>query len=127
MMQLIKKIRDIPEEGQHLEVAFDRSFLGDALNGIDGGMDADLDVSSVRAAFDLLKTGDNVFVRGALGGRLVLPCVRCLGAAELDIEVPLHLTASPEDPDAEELPPEARDDDDVDYFHHDGEVVDLNP
>jgi uncharacterized protein len=121
MRELTIRIRDIADEGEDLEVALARPFLQDAFAGVD----ANLDHTLVTARMHLLKTGDNVFVRGDLVGEVELPCVRCLAPARLPLAVPLQLTAAPD----ELLRDEARDEggDDVDVFTHDGETLELSP
>jgi uncharacterized protein len=118
MTELLIKIRDIPESGQDLSVAFDRALLHSALEG----MDADLGRSAIDARMQVLRTNDNVFVRGDLRGEVQVPCVRCLAPARVAIDVPLKLTATPEDLAAGDDAVE----DDVDYFTHDGETLDLS-
>ena len=64
---------------------------------------------------------------GELAGVLTLPCHRCLGPAKVPLAVPVHTIFVPpakipvEDTTAD---PEA---DDLDFAHHDGEIVDLAP
>jgi uncharacterized protein len=117
MIELSIKIRDIEEggPGEELAVTLSRALLKEALDG----MDADLTHSRVDVRLNLSRTGDNVFARGALSGEVILPCVRCLGEARVSIDVPLKLTITSEElleDDVEE---------DVDYFTHDGERVEL--
>jgi len=122
MTELQIKIRDIGEIEQALAVPFDRAFLQGALDG----MDADLARTHLEARMQLLRVGDNVFVRGALAGEVFVPCVRCLAPADVAIDVPLHLTATPDDLVASDDDEGEPLDEDVDYFTHDGETLDLN-
>jgi uncharacterized protein len=119
MLELSIKIREIPEHGADLDVALSRPFLKDALEG----MDADLTHSHVNARVHVMRTGDNVFVSGQLQGEVELSCVRCLRQARVGIEVPLKLTATPH-LDGESVADDEVEDD-VDYFTHDGETVEL--
>ncbi|HEX2570497.1 MAG TPA: DUF177 domain-containing protein [Polyangia bacterium] len=112
------KIKDIPDSGRALDITFDRAFLGDALEGFD----ADLQKSQAFASLFLNRMGDQVFARGQLGGTLTIPCARCLVPTSLRVDVPLRVTFIPED----ELPPEDRVTDDVEFATHDRQYVVLD-
>ena len=112
------KIKDIPDSGRALDITFDRTFLMDALQGFD----ADLQNSRGFASLFLTRAADQVFVRGQLGGTLTLPCSRCLVTTSLQIDVPIRITFTPED----ELPPEDRVTDDVEFATHDRQYVVLD-
>ena len=117
-MQLRLKIKDIPEHGEHLEVPFAGPLLADALDGTDG----DVAASHVAAHLDISRAGETISVRGKLDGDIKLPCTRCLSEAHVPVAIPLRAVVGPESMGAEESL-----DDEIEYFNHDGEVVDLEP
>jgi uncharacterized protein len=116
MLELSIRIKDIDEGGQHLEVPLARPMLKDGLEG----MQADIARSHVTAHLDLSRVGETVSVRGRLGGDVQVACVRCLGEAHVDVDVPLRITVG-----ADELGGEDSLQDDVEYFTHDGETIEL--
>lgn len=117
-MQLRFKIKDITEHGEHLEAPFPAPLLADALDGTD----ADLAASQVSARLDISRAGDTISIHGRLEGDVRLPCTRCLGEAHAKVAVPLRAIVGPESMGAEETL-----DDEIEYFNHDGEVLDLEP
>ena len=117
-MQLRLKIKDIPEHGEHLEAPFARALLADALDG----SDVDLEASHVEARMDVSRAGDTISVHGRLEGDVKLACTRCLGEAHVQVAVPLRVVLGPASMGAEESLA-----DELEYFNHDGEVVDLEP
>ena len=116
MLQLSIKIKDIAEAGEDLEVPFTRALLQDTL----AGMDADLTASRVTAHMNLSRVDDTISVRGTLAGEVVVPCARCLKEAHVTVDVPLRITIGAEDLGAEESL-----EDEMDYFTHDGERIEL--
>lgn len=116
MLELTIKINNIAEDGENLEVPFSRQLLKDALDG----MEMDIAASSVTARMHLSRVGDTVSVRGSLDGNLKGECARCLGEAHIVIHAPLNITIGAEDLGAEESV-----EDEVEYFTHDGERIEL--
>jgi DUF177 domain-containing protein len=110
------KIRDIPEAGLELRAPFGRALLKDAL----AGLDADLERSTAEAALAVMRSDDNVFVRGALTGSIRVPCARCLREVSTLVQAPLDLVFFPE---GERRGAEA---DDVDWATHDGVAIELD-
>lgn len=128
MSQFTLKIKDIAESGTDLDLSCDRALLKDALDGLD----ADLLQSRAAARLHLFRVGDTVTLHGELDGEVVLPCVRCLGAARVALHVPLRVVIGPKELSGgrgeEESADTAGDDEnEVEYYTHDGERVDLAP
>lgn len=91
-----------------------------------GELGADVSKCAVTLDAHLSKEKTTVLCAGRLRGQLTLACQRCLEPARVDVDIPLHtvFTPAPADVDVTEA---ADDADDVDYAHHDGEIVDLWP
>jgi uncharacterized protein len=121
MTPLVYRIKDLEHrpEGRHLDMEFDRSFLLPAL----GEVGIDLARTRVHLTGQLLAQGHNVLLHGTLRGEIGAECQRCLSPAALPVDQPLRITFAPpgeETPDSEVVDP-----DDIDYAHHDRDVVDL--
>lgn len=128
MSKFTLKIKDIAESGADLDLSCDRAQLKDALEGLD----ADLVQSRAAARMHLVRVGDTVTLHGQLDGEIVLPCVRCLGAARMPLHVPLRVVIGPEELAGEQGEEESADaagdeENEVEYYTHDGEVIDLEP
>lgn len=126
MTQLSYRIKDLDNGRVDIHTPLARELLADAV----GDMDAELDDCAATLTAQLSKHNTTVQCDGSLKGRLMLPCHRCLSPAEVPLEVPVHTIFVPqpkvqvEDSSAAAADPEA---DDLDFAHHDGEVVDLAP
>jgi uncharacterized protein len=113
------KIKDIPGEGQLVELELPRSLLADALEGLD----ADLAATTGSIRVELSKDReDNVFARGDVKALVTVPCASCLGPALVKISAPLKMTFVGAEDEAEESDDPL---DDVDVTVHDGLEVDL--
>lgn len=122
MSPLVYRIKDLEEhpEGIWVDVSLDRSFLSWVLDGTE----ADPGTSSAQVTGRLLHQGGNVLLQGELVGELASTCQRCLGPAGVSVRCRLHMVYVPRGSLA---PDEAFvDPDDVDYGHHDRQVVDLS-
>ena len=117
------RIKDLDNSPVDINTPLTRELLREAV----GDMDADLDGCAVTLKAHLGKHNTTVQCDGELRGVLTLPCHRCLSPAKVPLEVPVHTIFVPptkipvEDSTAE---PEA---DDLDFAHHDGEIVGLAP
>ena len=123
MTELSYRIKDLENHRVDVNLALSREFLADAV----GDMDADLDGCAVNFGAHLSKHNVTVQCDGSLQGRLALPCGRCLEPARVPLEIPVHTIFAP----APKVPLEDRttepEADDLDFAHHDGEIVDLAP
>jgi len=117
-MKLTMKIKDIPESGSPLEVPFPPALLADAL----AGHDADLATSHLVAHLDLYRAGETISIKGQLRGEVEQPCSRCLEPAHLGVDARLNIVVGPASLGAEEST-----DEEIEYFTHDGVVLDLEP
>lgn len=121
MTPLVFRIKDLEHQpqGRHLDTALDRAFLESAVK------DAGIDVERSRAHLEgqLLSQGPNVLLHGSLRGELGAECQRCLGPAAVPVDQRLRMTFAP--PGDKTPAEDFVDPDDVDYAHHDREVVDL--
>jgi uncharacterized protein len=114
------KIKDIPSEGERVDLALPRELLADALDGLQ----ADLEASSGSARLALEPTGDNVLVSGNLAALVTLPCGACLGPARVEVRVPMRMLFVPAGDEAVDTEDSL---DQLDVAHHDGETLDLAP
>ncbi len=139
MLGLEYRIKDLESGDKDVSLSLSHEHLLDALAELlpDAAPDSTSDDSSTNLAgckVDLIahlcKHSSVVQCDGWLRGQLILPCQRCLEPAHLPIEVRLHTVYTPgiqaasEDRQGSD---DVLDDDDIDYAHHDGEVVDLWP
>ncbi len=126
MTPLIYRIKDLEAhpEGVHVHTALDRDFFARALQDAEG-VTPDFDRCGGELDAGLRYVRGHVRCQGRLSGSLALSCDRCLGPATLALDVPLDFTFMPP---SEALPgtDDTFDPDDVDYAHHDREVVDLD-
>ena len=123
------RIKDLEarKSGFDFDVSLPPEFLSKAL------ADTDTDVAhsaaAVKGHLDLQH--DCVLCRGTLVGELHAPCQRCLQPAQVPVNVSLNMTFVPAGASLPVRDDEAAfdpfDPDDVDYAHHDREVVDLRP
>lgn len=122
-VSLAARLKDLDNSPVDIDTSLSRELLRDAV----GDMDAELDDCAVTLKAHLAKHSTTVQCDGELKGVLTLPCHRCLGPAKVPLAVPVHTIFVPpakipvEDTTAD---PEA---DDLDFAHHDGEIVDLAP
>jgi uncharacterized protein len=115
------KIRDIPPGGLAAELPISKELFEMALEGTA----ADLSRCHATLRVEISKDErDVLFMRGRLLGRLGLACGRCLAPAEFSLDIPLRMTFTAEEEEADESNDPL---DDVDFGHHDGETLDLEP
>lgn len=121
MLGLEYRIKDLESGDKDVSLSLSSDQLADAV----GDLDVDLANSKIALMAHLHLQASVVQVDGELRGRLVLPCQRCLESATVPVEMRLHkiYTAATEQKDSDA----AIDDEDVDYAHHDGDIVDLWP
>lgn len=120
-MQLTLKIRDIPDDGANavqLSGPLPPAIVRDGL----AGQDADLAATSIAVRMELLRSGDTITLHGQLSGDVKLPCSRCLEEAHLALAQRLHVILGPGSIGAEDSL-----EDEIEYFNHDGETVQLEP
>lgn len=123
MTELSYRLKDLDNGRVDIHMPLSRELLSDAV----GDMDADLDGCAATLKAQLGKHNVTVQCDGTMKGQLTLPCHRCLGPAKVPLDVPVHTIFVPqpkvpvEDTSGD---PEA---DDLDFAHHDGEIVDLAP
>jgi uncharacterized protein len=128
MIGLEYRIRDLENGDKDISLSLSGEQLTDALHDL--GVDLQRSAATVTA--QLIKLGNTVQCNGSVGGALTLQCQRCLEPAQLPLDVKLH-TIYTEGPgtaaaslDGEAVADET-DVEDVDYAHHDGDIVDLWP
>jgi uncharacterized protein len=118
------KIKDIPDEGLVVDLPLPDSLLADALDGLD----ADASHSAGAARLELVRTHDDVLVRGRLKATLALPCASCLQPTRVDVAVPINMIYRPEEEDLVEEVGDGEDPlDDLEIGHHDGKDIVLAP
>jgi uncharacterized protein len=114
------KIKEIGDNGLSLDLPISAAWLGSECPDLDavpaqGGL---------RLRGQLLRSGDDVFLRGTLRGALAATCARCLEPARVQIDVPLAVTfVARDEDDAQDA---ADDDKDLDVVGFDGVEIDLN-
>jgi uncharacterized protein len=104
-----------------IDQALGSELLKEALDGTD----ADLGATAGAVQLELTKSGEDVYVRGAVKATVALPCGLCLGPARATIDAPVKMVYTVEGDE-----PEVTDDnplDDSDFATYDGEVLDLAP
>ncbi len=84
MSSFLIDLATLPAGLSRVEVEAEAAALGLAASEWSG---------SVRGQFDVEQNGDRVSIRGRLGAVARLECVRCLGAFDLPIQVPLEVYA----------------------------------
>ncbi len=116
------KIKDIPSDGLLDQQELSKALLADAFAGLDVDLDATTGHLQVALRYD--RDDENVFVVGGLKALITVPCGKCLGPAQIKVDVPLHMTFV-----ANEGKIAVSDDplDDVDVATHDRVNVDLAP
>lgn len=136
MLGLEYRIKDLEPDGKDIDMSLPRDFLSDALSGPDGPMeglgdsDAAIACSTLRLTAHLSKVKSTVLCDGWLRGRLALACQRCLGSAAVPVAIRVHSVYVPTSDaitDRSEGSDEDADEEDLDFAHHDGDVVDLWP
>jgi len=119
MAEMKIKIHEIGPEGLALRLPFEPSWFRPALADVD----LELAPGGGGAEVTLEKVDDNVLVRGAMRGSVIVPCARCLARAEIDLAAPIRMTYSRE-AEVREAEVEITDDD-VDFAVYDGETINL--
>lgn len=125
MTELSYRLKDLDNSQVDINTPLSPELLRDAV----GDMDAELDGCAVTLKAELSKHNTTVQCVGQMKGVLTLPCHRCLSPARVPLDIPVHTIFAPpskiqvEDTTADPDP----DEDDLDYAHHDGEIVDLAP
>jgi uncharacterized protein len=126
MLALEYRIKDLEGRDKDIDLSLSSAFLADAFVGFD----AKLEDSSLTLAVRLSQCKSTVLCDGWLRGRAVLACQRCLEPAVIDLAQRVHAIYAPaSEPivESSEGSDEEIDEDDLDYAHHNGEVVDLWP
>jgi uncharacterized protein len=132
MTQLSYRIKDLEHARILIDHELDREVFADAV----GDMDANLDACAGHLQGELGKHNVTVQCDAKIEGYLTLPCHRCLEDARVPLSIPLHTIFVPQPKvPIEDMSPDgdgpAEDDageaDDLDFAHHDGEIVDLAP
>jgi len=126
MLALEYRIKDLEGRDKDIDLSLSSAFLADALVGFE----AMLDDSSLALSVRLSQCKSTVLCDGWLRGRLSLSCQRCLEPAVIDLSQRVHsiyVPASEPVIENSEGSDEEIDEDDLDYAHHNGEVVDLWP
>ncbi|HMU38587.1 MAG TPA: DUF177 domain-containing protein [Pseudomonadota bacterium] len=128
MDELCYRLKDLENKERHMDCQLDRSLVESALSD----MDVDLANSLVRLTADVSCHNVTALCTGQLTGVIRIPCQRCLGPAEVFVQQPLHTVFVPpsaaiDQDDKAGTDEDFSDEDDLDYAHHDGEVVDLTP
>ncbi len=119
------KLKEIPPEGLTVGELVPAALLDEAL--------VDTDARPERAGqlhVQLFKNGSDVVATGKLSAALTLPCSRCVGAAEVRLDIPVQAVFVPEE-HAQDVK-DAKDDDEIDpdepdRLTHDRVAVDLTP
>lgn len=115
------KIKEIGEEGLPLTLPVSAEFV--ATECPDLGATPGPKGLFLRG--QLLKTGDDLFLRGRLQGNLHGSCARCLEKAVVGLELPVNVSFVQR---AESEPePESEEEGDADVVFFTGEEVDLGP
>jgi uncharacterized protein len=117
---MLYKINEIGDEGLSLKVP----LSADWLKAECPDLDARVAPEGLTFRGRLQRSGDDVFLNGSLTGGLECVCSRCLEAARLSLQLPVHVTFVPGSEDD-------GDDDDADkdagVMHFDGDQIDLAP
>lgn len=124
MLGLKYRIKDLEFGDKDISLPLTREHLSDAVSDLG----ADLDKSKAELSAVLRMHGSVVQCDGWLRGELLVPCQRCLEPARVPVEIRLHAVYTPQSAGArKESSDDEIDDEDLDYAHHDGEIVDLWP
>lgn len=126
MLALEYRIKDLADRDRDIDMSLSSAFVADALSGFD----ATLNASSMHLAVRLSQCKSTVLCDGWLRGRLTLSCQRCLEPAAVELALRVHsiyVPASEAVVDNTDGSDEDLDEEDLDYAHHNGEVVDLWP
>jgi uncharacterized protein len=126
MLALEYRIKDLDSRDKDIDMSLLPAFVADALLGFE----AKLDASQLALDVRLTKIKSTVLCDGWLRGRLMLSCQRCLEPAAIELSHRIHSIYVPETDaviESSEGSDEDQDEDDLDYAHHNGEVVDLWP
>jgi uncharacterized protein len=113
------KLREIPADGLHRDYDLVGAFAGQALHG------TEVTATSLVADVDLQRSGEDVYVQGAMRGKLAAACSRCLGPAPIDLDARFAVTFMPGE--AEEVTDEEVEvtDEQVDVKHYTDDELDL--
>ncbi len=126
MLALEYRIKDLEGRDKDIDLSLSSAFVADALTGFD----ADPQDSSLTLAVRLSQCKSTILCDGWLRGHLALRCQCCLEPAVIDLAQRVHSIYVPvSDPiiESSDGSDEEIDEDDLDYAHHNGEVVDLWP
>lgn len=119
-------------------IAIDAAFVADTVKGLTlrevlEGEGVEGDGATIE--LELSEDGENVFARGTINGTVTVACSRCVKPAHLVIDDPLMVTflpaaKMPKEKDETDEPAEdgvELEENDLDVFPYDKEVVDLEP
>src|SRR5678815_967213 len=119
-MEMLYKIKEIPDEGLVVDLALPVELLKDALVGLE----PNLAECSGSVQLTLTRSRHDVVVAGRVSAALSLACGACLKPAAVTVRVPVNAVyvEGEEEEDAEDEDLDAED-----VLQHDGDVVDLRP
>jgi uncharacterized protein len=115
------KIKEIGEEGLPIDLSVSAELVATVcpdLGAVPGP-------KGIHLRGQLLKTGEDLFLRGRLQGSLHGSCARCLEKAVVGLDLPVNVSFVPRPEDGPE--PESEEEDDVDVVFFAGEELDLAP
>jgi uncharacterized protein len=114
------KLREIPAEGLHRDYDLMGAFAGHALQG------TETTATQLTAGVDLQRSGEDIYVRGSVRGKLDAACSRCLGPAPISLDAPFAVTFMPGTGEEEVTDEELEiTDDHVDIKHYTDDELDL--
>ena len=120
---MLYKINEIGDEGLSLKVPLSADWLKEECPDLD----ARVAPGGLTFRGRLQRSGDDVFLNGSLTGALECVCSRCLEAARVSLQLPVHVTFVPRgaDDDEDDEGDAGGKDDGVMPF--DGDQIDLAP
>jgi uncharacterized protein len=114
-------IKEIGDDGLSLDLPVTAAWLAAECPDLDavpaGG--------ALRVRGQLLLSGDDVFLRGALRGVLETTCSRCLEKAKVPLDIPLNVTFRPRGEGEDAVDDD--DEEDLDVALYDGDEINLAP
>ena len=124
ILEMLYKINEIGDEGLSLKVPLSADWLKAECTDLD----ARLAPGGLTFKGRLQRSGDDVFLNGSLTGGLECACSRCLEAARLSLQLPVHVTFVPgSDDDDDDDDDRAPGKDAGGVMHFDGDQIDLTP